>query len=228
LEQLYHDTRVKPYLDYDGKLPSRPDPEWFVDKLRQVQADARSIFRLAEDHPLAIAECHRDLPNPSDPQQAFKVSYRVFIPGVVSTPKQLKPYVTAAGAPWDGSVYPDKPTAGGAKGGRLMRMLGCVKDPKGADKAVLVPVGEQRPFHDFVIQYLDGTEVELAPFPTPFAVESPIRSPPRQRQRTDRFPQEDQENIDPNTCELPATLLQHFWPFVANPSQPTYFGKPKP
>ena len=150
LKALQPATLVKPYFDYEFYSEGPTDTALLMEEefiptiLRALSIDREK---------LAVAQRHGIVKG-----KGFKTSFRGFVQG---HSVQVRDMAAILGEPecaegrWDKGIYP-------SKGERIMGVVGGIKGKDG-DVRVLRPVpGEPPlPYHHFLIQALDGTEMPL-------------------------------------------------------------------
>ncbi|CAL8471907.1 g11449 [Coccomyxa elongata] len=156
LEALLPTTSVKPYFDFELYCMEEPDTRAILEQ--QVLPPIMKSLEVEREE-VRVASRHGWVKTKDG--QRFKVSFRAFVLG-----KQLRVVEmnTVIGrlefqAPrWDKGVYP-------LRGERMMGVVGGVKGKDG-DKRVLEPVETRHPYHEYLIQALDGNE-EVMDVPLP-------------------------------------------------------------
>ena len=181
LEALLPTNSVKPYFDFELHCPDEPDTKTILEQqVLQLQIPAifvscRSDYRRGsfyrflqvlpsimkslevEREDIRVASRHGWVKT-RDGQRFF---FRAFVLG-----KQLRvaEMNTVIGRPefkvpgWDAGVYP-------LRGERMMWVVGGIKGKDG-DKRVLEPVQAGHPYHEYLIQALNGNE-EVMEVPMP-------------------------------------------------------------
>ena len=167
LEALLPTSKVKPsYFDFELYCTEEPDTRAILEQ-QVLPPILKSLEVERED--VRVASRHGWVKTKEG--QRFKVSFRAFVQG-----KQLRvaEMNTVIGRPefqvpgWDKGVYP-------LRGERMMGVVGGVKGKDG-DKRVLEPVEAGHPYHEYLIQALDGNE-EVMEVPLPkYAPRSIARS----------------------------------------------------
>lgn len=186
-EVLREDTPVRPYFDFD-KYQSSEDVEPTL--LPALIADVGDAVGVAETDIAVASRCRWVV---KDDVRTYKVSYRFYVQGVRTTPKDMRALLDGRSKnvkmAWDKSVY------------RKEGLLGCVFNCKPGDAVPLTPVTEHPP-EAFVVQLVRAEDSEMvvrrrAAVETP---ESAYASAPAKRLKLDVMMSE---------CEDAAGHLSH-------------------
>lgn len=142
-EVLREDTPVRPYFDFDKYQDAE---ETGGELLRQLIEDVKQAVDV-EEKDIAIASRSRWVEK--DGARTYKVSYRFYVQGVRTTPKDMRALLDGRSKnvhmPWDKSVY------------RKEGLLGCVYNRKPGETVPLAPVTDH-PLESFIAQLVKADD----------------------------------------------------------------------
>ncbi|CAL8468247.1 g7786 [Coccomyxa elongata] len=148
LEALLPTTCIKPYFDFELYSAEEPDTAAILEE--QVLPPIQKSLKVDREQ-VRIASRHGWMKTKEG--QRFKVSFRAFVQGKQLHVAEMNTVIGRAefqGPGWDKGVYP-------LRGERMMGVVGGVKGKDG-DRRVLEPVEPGHPYHEYLIQALDGNE----------------------------------------------------------------------
>lgn len=189
-EVIKEDTLVKPYFDFDAYHDS---DNVSPDILSSLIDDIKTAVGV-EESDIAIASRNRWVDK--NGTRMYKVSYRFYVQGVQTTPKDMRALMDGRSklmsCPWDKSVY------------RKEGLLGCVYNCKPGETAQLQPITAHTA-DAFVAQMLDGTERVLTV--TKRAAETPVSLYKGAASKRMRLDQMVGESDDGTICHLSSEEL---------------------